>query len=77
MIPTYQSLHDKAKKFFPDPIERERVLKFVNHYSHQTSVMRSLTIPDASECKSVVDSCLKAVHEWNDAYFEDLKSEIS
>ena len=70
------SLHSKMKKVFPNEIERERVWKFINQYSHNTSVTRSLTIPDISECKAVVQGCLKAVRDWNVEYFNDLEAEV-
>ena len=76
MIPRGTGLHGKMPKFFPDEIERERVWKFINQYSHNTTIMRSLTIPDTSECKTVVNSCLKAVREWDAEYFADLEAEI-
>ena len=63
-------------RFFPDPVERERVWKFINYYSHNTTITRSLTIPDTSECKAVVHACLKAVSEWDAQYYADLESEV-
>ena len=77
MIPKSQGLVGKMDRLFANAIERERVWKFINHYSHQTSVMRSLTIPDVAECKAVVDACLNAVQDWDKDYFRDLESEIS
>ena len=76
MIPVSTGLRDKMSRLFPDETERERVLKFINLYSHQTTIMRSLTIPDTSECKAIVKSCLKAVRDWNAVYFGDLEAEI-
>jgi hypothetical protein len=76
MIPVSTGLREKMKRLFVDPTERERVWKFINHYSHQTSVMRSLTIPDTSECKTVVRACLAAVQTWNAQYFKDLENEV-
>lgn len=76
MIPRWAGLHGKMPKLFPNDIERERVWKFINHYSHNTTITRSLTIPDTSECKSVVQTCLKAIKNWNPGYFEDLEEEV-
>lgn len=76
MIPVSTGLREKMRRLFVDPTERERVWKFINHYSHQTSVMRSLTIPDTSECKAVVRACLAAVQTWNAQYFKDLENEV-
>ena len=77
MIPKSQGLGGKMDRLFGDAVERERVWKFINQYSHQTTVMRSLTIPDIGECGAVVDACLNAVRVWDNEYFQDLESEIS
>ena len=76
MIPVSMGLKGKMKRLFADEVARERVWKFINHYSHNTTITRSLTIPDTSECKTVVRACLQAVRDWNVAYFEDLEKEI-
>lgn len=77
MIPRWAGLHGKLPKLFPNDIERERVWKFINHYSHNTTITRSLTIPDTSECKAVVQACLKAVQDWDANYFKDLEAEVA
>lgn len=77
MIPRWAGLHGKLPKLFPNDIERERVWKFINHYSHNTTITRSLTIPDTSECKAVVQACLKAVKDWDADYFKDLEAEVT
>lgn len=76
MIPLSTGLRGKMERFFPDPVERERVWKFINYYSHNTTITRSLTIPDTSECKAVVHACLKAVSAWDAQYYADLESEV-
>jgi wobble nucleotide-excising tRNase len=76
MIPKSQALRKKMSRLFSDPVECERVLKFINQYSHQTTVIRSLTIPDASECRAVVSACLNAVRSWDADYYRDLESEV-
>lgn len=77
MIPLHQGLKGKMERLFADDVERERVWKFINHYSHNTTITRSLTIPDTSECKAVVQACLKAVREWDADYFKDLETEVA
>lgn len=78
MIPTSKGgLKSKMERLFADEVVRERVWKFINHYSHNTTITRSLTIPDTSECKAVVQACLKAVRDWNTEYFADLEAEIA
>lgn len=76
MIPLSTGLKGKMARLFPDEVERECVWKFINHYSHNTTITRSLTIPDTSECKSVVSFCLKAVRNWNPTYMADLEKEV-
>lgn len=76
MIPTYQGLRPKLLRLIPDPVQRERVWKFINDYSHNQSLNRSLAIPDVSECKEIVSACLKAVEDWDDDYFNDLKTAV-
>jgi wobble nucleotide-excising tRNase len=77
MIPLSTGLKGKMKRLFSDEVERERVWKFINYYSHNTTITRSLTIPDTSECKAVVQACLKAVREWDADYFKDLEAEVA
>jgi len=76
MIPLSTGLRGKMERIFPDEVVRERVWKFINHYSHNTTITRSLTIPDTSECKAVVQACLKAVQDWDTDYFKDLEKEV-
>lgn len=77
MIPRHMGLRGKMELIFPDPVVRERVWKFINNYSHQTTLTRSLTIPDLSECKAIVQACLKAIQDWDAEYFKCLEDEIS
>lgn len=77
MIPLSKGLQGKMDRIFPDEVVRERVWKFINHYSHNTTITRSLTIPDTSECKAVVQACLKAVQDWDGDYFKDLEAEVA
>jgi wobble nucleotide-excising tRNase len=77
MIPRWSGLYSKMPMLFPNDIERERVWKFINNYSHNTTITRSLTIPDMSECKAVVASCLNAVQDWNDDYYKDMEAEVT
>lgn len=77
MIPSHAGLQKKMEKLFPDAPERERVWKFINHYSHNTSVTRSLTVPDTSECKAVIACCLGAVQRWNKEHHEALVEAIT
>ena len=77
MIPLSTGLKGKMTRLFTNEVERERVWKFINHYSHNTTILRSLTIPDMSECIAVVEACLNAVRTWDDEYFADLEKEVT
>lgn len=77
MIPRFATLEKKMPRFIPNDVERERVLKFINDYSHNRNMSRSLQIPDMSECKAVVQACLKAVESWNPDYYKDLEAEVT
>jgi len=77
MIPLSAGLKGKMERIFTDEVTRERVWKFINHYSHHTTITRSLTIPDVSECKAVVQTSLSAVKEWDADYFKDLEEEVA
>ena len=77
MIPSYAGLSKKMEMLFPDVVERERVWKFINHYSHNTTVIISLTVPDTSECKVVIACCLGAVQRWNKEHYDALVEAIT
>jgi wobble nucleotide-excising tRNase len=77
MIPRSTGLKGKMERLFTNEVERERVWKFINYYSHNTTLKRSLTIPDMSECKAIVKACLKAVTNWNAQYYKDLEAEVA
>jgi wobble nucleotide-excising tRNase len=77
MIPLSTGLKGKMGRIFSDEVVRERVWKFINHYSHNPTITRSLAIPDTSECKAVVQACLKAVQDWDHQYFKDLEAEVA
>ena len=76
MIPIHGGLPSKMSWLFADPIERERVWKFINNYSHNNSVIRALIVPDVSECKLIVTACLNCVRDWDAEYFQDLEASI-
>jgi len=77
MIPRWAGLRGKMAELFPDKIECERVWKFINYYSHNTTVTRSLKVPDLSECRAVVHACLESVRKWDPDYFKILEDEVT
>lgn len=76
MIPIHGGLSKKMSRLFTNPVERERVSKFINNYSHNTSIIRALVVPDVSECKAVITACLNCVRNWDHQYFQDLEDSI-
>jgi wobble nucleotide-excising tRNase len=77
MIPRSKGgLKGKMERLFPDAVVRERVWKFINHYSHHTTVTRSLTLPDLNECKAIIKDCINAVRNWDSDYYDDLEAEV-
>jgi hypothetical protein len=76
MIPTYGGLRSKLPRLFDDPVEAERVWKFVNNFSHNTSLTRSLIIPELGECKAVVTACLNSVKRWDLDYYRELQESL-
>jgi len=76
MIPRSVGLSKKMPSLFPDEIMRERVWKFINNYSHNNSIHRSLIIPDMSECRTIIADCLDSVKNWDEEYFKCLQEEV-
>jgi len=77
MIPLCMGLQGKMARLFPNEVERERVWRFVNYFSHNTTITRSLSIPDLSECRTVVASVIALIKRWNEDYFNDLQEEVA
>ena len=77
MIPLCLGLQGKMARLFPNEVERERVWRFVNYFSHNTTITRSLSIPDLSECRTVVASVIALIKRWNEDYFNDLQEEVA
>jgi wobble nucleotide-excising tRNase len=77
MIPLSIGLQAKLARIFADEVQRERVWKFINEYSHNNTLTRSIAIPDTSECKAVVQGCLRAIRDWDADYYKDLETEVA
>lgn len=60
-IPNGHGLESKLDILIPNNVSSERVRKFVHHYSHSSSVTRSLQFPDLKECTDIVNLVLGAV----------------
>ena len=75
-IPRNAGLSSKLGDMFVDGVEREQVWKFINQYSHNTSLPRSLLFPDLSECIQVVRLIIERADEMDPKHFETLRDEI-
>ena len=51
-----------------------KVNRFVQEFSHQQNFERSLKFPDTNECRSVVDTVLKAVESKDGEHYKTLEN---
>ena len=75
-VPKHQGLDKKLDNLIDDKVTKERVLKFINHYSHHNSLLRSLNFPDLKECCDVVEVVIGAVKLKDRAHFDALIESI-
>ena len=77
-IPNGHGLESKLEILIPNEVMAERVRKFIHHYSHSSSVTRSLQFPDLKECVDIVDIILGSIEtkykEHYDALVETLNN---
>jgi len=71
-IPSPEGLGKKLSKLIDDNIERERVLKFIHHFSHDASLLRTLYFPDLQECVDVVGMVLRAIENKDKEHYDIL-----
>ena len=71
-IPDGTGLEHKIHILIPNEIEAERVRKFVHHYSHSSSVTRSLEFPDLRECIDIIDIVLSSVKNKYQEHYDAL-----
>jgi wobble nucleotide-excising tRNase len=71
-IPKHQGLYKKLDCLISDQIVRERVWKFINQYSHNTSLPRSLNFPDLKECTDIVEIVINAVKNMDKQHYDVL-----
>jgi len=57
-----------------DESERIKVDKFINNFSHQSGLSRSLVFTDVNECNSIVDIVLEAVKRKDSEHYEVLEN---
>lgn len=60
-IPNGHGLESKLEILISNEVMVERVRKFIHHYSHSSSVTRSLQFPDLKECTDIVTIVLDSI----------------
>ncbi|MDB4727835.1 AAA family ATPase [Saprospiraceae bacterium] len=76
-IPSYAGFKKKLPLFIPDEVEKDKVQKFIDQYSHNNSLPRSLAFPALDECKEVVRIVLDAVEKKDKEHYDILCDECS
>jgi len=71
-IPNGHGLDSKLEILIPTEVMVERVRKFIHHYSHSSSVTRSLQFPDLKECTDIVDIVLSSVESKYKEHYDAL-----
>ncbi|MFC1462146.1 AAA family ATPase [Verrucomicrobiota bacterium] len=76
-IPRAAGFRKKLKELIHDDVSRDKVLKFTDHYSHQTSLPRSLHFPDLNECLAVLTIVFDALEKKDKEHFDVLVEEAT
>lgn len=71
-IPFPGSAEDKLDFIIDDDVDREKVWKFVNYYSHNTTMIKSLVFPNMEECKDVVRIVLESLEKKDKEHYDAL-----
>jgi len=75
-IPKHAGLHAKLNDFIQDEIKTDKIQKFVDQYSHNTSLPRSLMFPDLSECRECMTIIIDRLKSYDQDHFDYLVAEI-
>jgi wobble nucleotide-excising tRNase len=71
------NLGEGAKKLIPDNQRRERVMKYVNYYSHLSDYVRTIGIADMSEGKDVIGIIFEAMKQSDQDHYDALENEVT
>lgn len=71
-MPIVGGLKKKLPALIKEQIPRDKIDKFINQYSHNQSLPRSLDFPPLSECKDVIDTVLRAVKDKDEEHYNAL-----
>lgn len=75
-IPIHEGLHKKLERFISDGIKEDKLLKFLDQYSHNNSLPRSLTFPDFGECNDCIDIIIDRMKAFDLDHFNYLVNEV-
>ena len=75
-IPIYAGLHLKLKDFIHDETKKDKVIKFLDQYSHNNSLPRSLMFPDFGECKECLSIIIDHMESFDSDHFNYLVDEV-
>lgn len=69
-----RSLKTGLNKLICDDSECIKVNKFINKYSHQQNLLRTVTFHDTSECEKIVNIVLNAIENNDKEHYETLEN---
>jgi len=69
-----KGLKDGLEMIISDESDRIKIDKFVNNFSHQRDLSRSLVFTDVNECKRIVDIVLEAVKRKDREHYDVLEA---
>ena len=76
-IPNGSNLNERIKKIADQcsycEIKKNRLYKYINHYSHSNSVEGNLGFPELQECKIVISSLLDLIKKTDNLHYEILE----
>jgi len=75
-VPKKMGFPQKLANIVQDEQKKEAIVKFVNHYSHNRTLSRSLWFPDLAECKYVVATILDIVKAEDRRHYDALVEEV-
>ena len=76
-IPIHAGLHSKLKNFIHDETAKDKVIKFLDQYSHNNALPRSLMFPDFSECKECIAIIIDEMKSFDQDHFDYLLDEVT
>ena len=75
-IPKRAGLTKKLSYFIPDEIRKDKVLKFVQQFSHNNSLPRSLAFPDFGECRECISIIMDRIQDYDSDHYGYLVEEV-